>query len=261
MGLACEAVAKDPKKINVIIPPTRHDILHECDIAEDLGLAYGFNNIVPCLPDAHTVAQPLLLNKLTDQLRINVAAAGWTEVLNFALCSTEDVSAKLRKADELGDVVKISNPKTLEFQVVRNSLIPGLLKTAFSNMKMPLPLKLFEIQDVVYIDPSRDTKCRNERHLAAIYYSQIGGFEIIQGLMDRVMQLLDVKTEAEKKSNEKFYSIREANVPTFFDGRCAEIIVDGRVVGTFGVLHPDVLTSFDLKHLCSALELNVEPFL
>lgn len=103
--------------LKTIIPPTRHDILHECDIAEDLALAYGFNNIVPRLPDAHTVAQPLPLNKLTDQMRINVAMAGWTEALNFALCSTEDVSAKVRKPDELGNVVKISNPKTMEFQV------------------------------------------------------------------------------------------------------------------------------------------------
>lgn len=100
------------------IPPTRHDILHECDVAEDLGLAFGFNNIVRCLPSAHTVAQPLPLNKLTDQLRVYVAAAGWTEVLNFTLLSTDDVSSKLRRPDqELQDIVKISNPKTLDFQV------------------------------------------------------------------------------------------------------------------------------------------------
>uniref|UniRef100_A0A915D1U1 Phenylalanine--tRNA ligase beta subunit n=1 Tax=Ditylenchus dipsaci TaxID=166011 RepID=A0A915D1U1_9BILA len=253
MGLSCKPVNGEPSKINVIIPPTRHDILHECDIAEDLGLAFGFNNIVPCLPDAHTIAQPLLLNKFSDQLRIHVAAAGWTEVLNFALCSTEDVSSKLRKPNELADVVKISNPKTLEFQVVRNQLIPGLLKTLFSNMNMPLPLKLFEVQDVVYIDPSQDTNCRNERHLAAVFYSQTGGFETIHGLLDRVMQLMDVKLGV--------YTIREANDPTFFNGRCAEVLVEGKAVGIFGIIHPEVLANFELKHLCAALELNVEPFI
>lgn len=44
----------------------------------------------------------------------------------------------------------ISNPKTLEFQVVRTTLIPGLLKTISSNKQLPLPLKLFEISDVAY---------------------------------------------------------------------------------------------------------------
>lgn len=48
--------------------------------------------------------------------------------------------------------VLISNPKTLEFQVVRTELLPGLLKTLAANKKMPLPLKLFEISDVVLQD-------------------------------------------------------------------------------------------------------------
>ena len=48
---------------------------------------------------------------------------------------------------------------------------------------------------------------------------------------------------------------------TFFPGRCAHIIFAGSVVGIVGVIHPDVVTAFDLNLPCSALELNVEPFL
>lgn len=48
--------------------------------------------------------------------------------------------------------VHISNPKTLEFQVARTTLLPGLLKTLAANKKMPLPMKLFEISDVVLKD-------------------------------------------------------------------------------------------------------------
>lgn len=69
MSLECRPL-EDANKIKVIIPPTRHDILHECDIAEDIALAYGYNNIVVKFPEASTVAQPFPLNKLTDQLRI-----------------------------------------------------------------------------------------------------------------------------------------------------------------------------------------------
>ena len=43
MGLLVKEV-KDNKAI-VEVPPTRSDILHACDIAEDIGIAYGFNNI------------------------------------------------------------------------------------------------------------------------------------------------------------------------------------------------------------------------
>ena len=48
---------------------------------------------------------------------------------------------------------------------------------------------------------------------------------------------------------------------TFFPGRCVDVHVRGEVVGRLGVLHPDVLTAFDLNMPASALEINIEPFL
>lgn len=47
----------------------------------------------------------------------------------------------------------------------------------------------------------------------------------------------------------------------FFPGRCAEIFAKGQSVGKLGVLHPDVITKFELTMPCSALEINIEPFL
>uniref|UniRef100_A0A7E4V1W2 Phenylalanine--tRNA ligase beta subunit n=1 Tax=Panagrellus redivivus TaxID=6233 RepID=A0A7E4V1W2_PANRE len=266
MSLECKADAKDANLINVVVPPTRHDILHECDVAEDVGLAFGFNNIQTRLPEAHTVAQPFPLNKLTEQLRVTVAAAGWTEVLNFALCSTEDITTRMRKEGDLANVVKIANPKTSEFQVARNALVPGLLKTLSYNKDMPLPLKVFEIQDIIIKDESTDTNSRNERHLGALHYSKTGGFEIIHGFLDRIMELLDYEF---KKPTGRGYFIKEHEDPSYFPGRCAQVLINNTaaaggkpvVVGTFGILHPQVISAFALTMPCSALELNLEPFL
>ena len=57
------------------------------------------------------------------------------------------------------------------------------------------------------------------------------------------------------------YYIRQGNDPTFFPGRAADIVAYGQVVGSIGVLHPEVITAFDLTLPCSAMEINVEPFL
>ena len=89
-------------------------------------------------------------------------------------------------------VTHITNPKTFEFQVIRNTLVSGLLKTLAANKKMPLPLKLFEISDVVVADPEAEVGARNERRLCAINCNKTAGFEIVHGLLDRVMQLLEV---------------------------------------------------------------------
>uniref|UniRef100_UPI003B28DDE3 Phenylalanyl-tRNA Synthetase beta subunit n=1 Tax=Caenorhabditis tropicalis TaxID=1561998 RepID=UPI003B28DDE3 len=256
MSLKAEVASKGVLK--VVVPPTRHDILHACDIAEDVGVAYGYNNLVTKLPESNTVAVAFPINKLCDNLRIEIAAAGWTEALNFALCSRDDISTKLRLPDALSKAVHIGNPKTLEFQVARTSLLPGLLKTLASNRDMPLPLKLFELQDVILKDEKMDVGARNERRLAAVYYNKAAGFEIIQGFLDRMMRMLNVNPTKDQKG----YHIEADENPTFFPGRCARIIgPNGVFLGRIGALHPEVITSFGLTLPCGAVEFNVEPFL
>jgi len=245
--------------LTVTIPPTRADVLHACDIFEDVAIAYGYNNITKTIPKTLTVAQQLPVNKLTDQLREAVAQAGFTEALTFSLCSREDVSSKLKK--EIKDIpaVHIANPKTLEFQVARTSLLPGLLKTIQANRKMPLPLKLFEISDVVLKDGGTEVGARNERHLAAVFYNKSPGFEIIHGLLDRVMQLLEVPSVPAGDSSG--YCLRQGEDSAYFPGRTADVLCYGQLVGSLGVVHPEVLTAFDLNLPCSAVEINLEPFI
>ncbi|KAI4799288.1 hypothetical protein KUCAC02_017024 [Chaenocephalus aceratus] len=243
-------------EIEVEIPPTRSDVIHACDIMEDAAMAYGFNNIPYTTPRTYTVANQFPLNKLTELLRQDLAAAGFTEALNFALCSTEDISDKLGKKISETRAVHIANPKTAEFQVARTTLLPGLLKTLAANRKMPLPLKLFEISDVVLKDDTKDVGARNSRRFCAVYYNKSPGFEVIHGLLDRTMQLLEVKSERGDG-----YHIQAAEDSTFFPGRCAEIFVGGKSVGRLGVLHPDVITRFELTMPCSAVEMDIEPFL
>ncbi len=73
--------------IAVQVPPTRPDILHECDLMEDAAIAYGFNNLPDSFPPTSTVAQPLELSKLSDIVRREWALAGFTEVLPLILVS------------------------------------------------------------------------------------------------------------------------------------------------------------------------------
>jgi len=47
----------------------------------------------------------------------------------------------------------------------------------------------------------------------------------------------------------------------YFPSRCAEVVVKGETIGQIGVLHPDIITAFDLSMPCSAFEINIEPFL
>jgi len=133
----------------------------------------------------------------------------------------------------------------------RTTLISGLLKTLASNKDHPLPIKIFELQDVVVKDENSDCRARNIRKLCALHSSTSAGFEVVHGLLDIAMEKLGFAFE-------KDYHLQPCNDPTFFAGRQAEIISHGHNVGIMGIIHPEVLKNFELKYPVSALELDFE---
>lgn len=210
--MCLKSEVKNDNKIAVEVPPTRHDVIHACDIYEDIAIAWGYNNIIKTVPKTPTIGQEFPINKLTDHVRFELAQCGFTEALTFALCSREDVSDKLGWNFDQIPAVTISNPKTLEFQVARTTLLPGLLKTIVANKKMPLPLKLFEVSDVVLRDPKAECGARNQRRICAVNCNKSAGFEIIHGLLDRVMLLLEVPWSVDKTNNGYYLEAIEGKI-------------------------------------------------
>ena len=276
--------------LQITVPPTRSDILHPVDIAEDIGVAYGFNKIVKRIPATSTVGGEQPLNQLGDLLRDEIARAGYIEVLTHGLCSVYDNFTALRRP--IAPAVALSNPANVEYEVVRTSLLPGLLKTLQHNKSASFTggFKLFEISDVVLPDDTHvvtDTivGAKNARRICAVYAGPTSGFEIIHGLVDRIMTLSEVAPEQEyiansAKSDEEKYRVSregweytiaalkegEVDSETYFPGRAAKVMLASpreasRVIGTFGILHPEVLEHFDIKYPCSCMELDLESLL
>lgn len=249
-------VINSGEQLRVLVPPHRSDIFHACDIMEDVAIAYGFNRIPQSIPKSSTIASAFPLNKLTDLLRREVALVGFSEVLTLTLCSHKENFEYLKRVDPGNEAVVLSNPKTIEYEVVHTSLVPEMLKTISSNKKMPLPIKVFQIADVVFQDPSTDVGARNERRLSAVICDLNSGFEVIHGLLDRVMQMVGIPM-----NQETGYSIKPSAIPMYFPGRQAEVIYQGKVIGSFGIVHPEVLDKFEVPNVASLLEINIEPFL
>ncbi|KAF9451655.1 phenylalanyl-tRNA synthetase [Macrolepiota fuliginosa MF-IS2] len=275
----------DADEIIVNIPATRPDIFHECDLMEDAAIAYGFNNLPDVFPTTSTVAQPLAISKLSDVIRREWALAGWVEVLPLILCSHEENFEWLNHEDDNNTAIKIANPKSLEFQVVRTTLVAGLLKTIRENRSHALPIRIFEASDVAFKDVGRERQARNERHAAAVWCNKTAGFEVVHGLLDRAMKMLEIPriSSADNKAAVGYY-IKESSDPMFFPGRAATIyyralpekrgkfsafkqtvqnamhISHDVPIGVLGILHPTVLEKFEIGFPCSALEFTLEPF-
>jgi len=124
------------KEINyrITVPVSRTDVLHACDIAEDLAIAYGYNSIKKVLPQTVCSGYQQPINKLTDLVRYEMADYGYVECLTFSLLSKKDQFTNMEENYKEDEVVVISGAKTHEFEVFRKSLIPGLLKTIEANI-------------------------------------------------------------------------------------------------------------------------------
>jgi len=210
----------------VHVPPTRSDILHACDVMEDVAIGYGFQKILAVAkpPPTSTAGAQIPVNKLCDQLRNEIAQAGFTEILSLSLCSIKENYDDLNKRDD-HKAVKLANPKTQEYQVARTQLYVGLLKTLQANKKAPLPLKLFEISDVVEKSELYDVGAKNIRHLCVVNMNTTPGFEIVHGLLDRLMMLLEIKKSTNGTNG---YSIKAGNDSSFLPSQCADIFLNGK---------------------------------
>lgn len=248
--------ADNQRNVNVSVPSTRSDVLHPCDVVEDVAIAFGYNEIPKRKPAS---IKPLALNELSDLIRLEIAMNGFTEVLTWILCSHKENFDMLNRKDDKPAAVIIGNPRSSDFEMVRTSLMPGILKTVGHNKDHPKPIKIFEVGDIALLDDSKDVGARNRRQLAALYCGPSSGFEIIHSLVDRIMEV--VGTPFVPVGDNLGYYIKRSDSPEFLPGRQADIIYKGKHVGTFGIVHPEVLENFDITFPCSYVELNMESFL
>lgn len=283
MSVPCEVDAKDSNNLNVQVPITRSDIMHECDLIEDLAIAFGYNNLKAEIPQTKGNAGEQPVKHLTDLLRISLANAGWTEAYNWALISRKENFDQLRRQPLDEDVWKkdaalrsgyiangapvvLGNAKTKDFEIIRTTLLGGILKCLASNTHLPMPIKIFEVGDIVVQEPTMEVGAKNIRRVCAINAGHTAEFSKLHGLLDQIMNQLKCEPKHEAATAAKPrrpFELTPSQDPAFFPGRQAHIVVDQVVVGIIGELHPEVLGSkgFNINMACSAFELSLEPFL
>jgi phenylalanyl-tRNA synthetase beta chain len=118
------------------------------------------------------------------------------------------------------------------------------------GLKKPLPLRLFEISDIVKVDKTTEVNARNERRFCATIADGKSRFEEIHGLLDRFFVI-----------NGSAYRMVAEDSPTCISGQRAKVLYNDQQVGWIGVIHPLVLRNFDLTTPVVAFELLVEPFM
>ncbi|HEX7033175.1 MAG TPA: phenylalanine--tRNA ligase subunit beta [Nitrososphaera sp.] len=230
------------KKITCTVPRYRTDIGHPIDIAEEVAIGYGIFNIDPVFPPSPTAGQKNSLSIYFEAIRGSLTGLGMLESLNFSLTSKEV------QYDAFGiyeqNLLSVDGSKSIEHEILRDSLIPSLLQSLSRNVHEEYPQKLFEIGKTF----QRDGMIIKESWKvgAAIAHSDADYTEIRSAMQALV-----------KSCFGKEVGTKAALNPMFIDGRCAEIIIDGKAVGTIGEITPLALENFKLRVPVTAFEIDL----
>ncbi len=216
----------------VFTPGYRADVMHEADLAEDVAIAYDYNKFLPKLPDFSTVGRQKEKRKFHDLL----LSMGFLEARTWILTNKKMLA--MANSPPL-PIVDIENPLTEDFTIVRPSLLPNLFAVFGDSKNEKLPQKLYEHGVVA--------KPKEEGHLAVAMMYPKAAFSQIRGIAEKIIGWEGMKVE-----------IKEANHPTFIDGRCCAIIAqEEEVIGFFGEVNPEVLENFGLEQPVIALEMRI----
>lgn len=232
------------KLVEVAVPAIRTDILHDLDIIDDVGRAYGFDRLVPDPPQIPTIGKLHHYSSISDKSRLVMTGLGFLELVSFVLTSKEDQFEKMNLPKE--EAVEILNPKAIGVNTTRKYLIPEVLKCLAYNAHREFPQKVFEVGDVIRLDKS-ETGASSVRKLAAAIIDGKVGYESISTVLDAYMRSFKLD-----------YSVKAAHHPSFIKGRCGLVFIGGNKVGVIGEVHPKVLNNWGLIKPVVAFELNLD---
>ncbi|MXR50191.1 phenylalanine--tRNA ligase subunit beta [Halovenus sp. WSH3] len=236
----------------VEIPPYRVDVLHPLDVIDDIGRAYGFNDLEPRYPDVSTVGGRHERSRLEDAARDTLVGLGFEDLLNFHMISTEENFDRLGiepGSDVLGggQPVTIREPYSEAYEILRTWALPSLLLVLENNTHREYPQHLSEIGLAAELDDSENTGVAERRTVAAVLADTEASYEDARGRLQALAKAFDADLATPPTEH-----------PTFIPGRTAEVVLDGESVGVIGEIHPKVLVEHDLELPVAAFEFRLD---
>jgi len=235
--------------LTVIAPSYRRDLLHEVDLIEDIAIAYGFSRFEPAVPLTATIGHEREITTFTRVIRDLMIGFGFQEVFTFVLANPQVLFEKMNTPAE--KVVEVENPVSLEYSVLRNRLLPGILNFLSYNKHVTYPQRVFECGDVVLIDGNEATRTVNRRKLSGAICDHTVSYEDIQAVLYSLMYNLGIKA----------WSIDRLDNISFIRGRAAVMSLHDSKVGILGEIDPTILQRFAVENPVAAFEIDVEKLL
>jgi len=246
------AVVEKPEAYTVDIPTWRMDVEREIDLIEEVARVYGFNNFANTLPSFSGGVVEVPHAAAESKTRTRLLALGYDEIVSPTFISAADA---LRFSS--ANPVALENPLSDEAPLLRNGLIPGMLNTlAWNFNRGATDIRLFEIGNAFGMAGDR-VEQHNFLCVGGTGSAGLSGVE----QKPRAMDFFDLKGDIEAAI--EMFTIKslrfDAHASEYYHpGRSAKLVLNGKIVGEFGQLHPDVCADRKLKQEVWLAQLDLD---
>ncbi|HVE64784.1 MAG TPA: phenylalanine--tRNA ligase subunit beta [Mycobacteriales bacterium] len=270
--------------LEVTPPAWRPDLREPVDLSEEVIRLEGYDALPSVLPRAPAGRGLTIDQRARRWIGTALAGAGCTEASTYPFMSEAVLDSLGISADDARRLApRIANPVNDAEPVLRTTLLPGLLAVLLRNVgRGRADLALFELGPV-FLD--RDDERTAPRLPAEARPSADELLSLNRSLpeeSDRVAAVLTGSREPAgwwgpgravswsdavelarvvASATLAPLEIRQGAAAPWHPGRCAELVVDGAVVGHAGELHPRVVSALGLPHAVVAMEVELAPLL
>lgn len=231
----------DGDSITAVAPPYRTDVEGYPDLSEEIIRMYGYDHIVPTFLKSASVTNGGLNQDQKNMNRLKQAMSdqGFYETLNYSFYSTAELDM-LGLAEDAPErkAIRIKNPISENYSIMRTTLAPSILKIISSNLKKGNDDgRIYELASV--FNPKQLPMTEYPDEIPTLCFGVFGdseSFLTAKGAVEAVAETFDMQFTYERA--EKRY---------LHPGFTAKILCDGEEIGVFGKLAYDIAENFEIE--------------
>lgn len=261
--LGCSVDAAQEEVLKVVPPTFRPDLEREIDLYEEVLRLYGMDRIPSTLPGGPgRVGIKTEAQRTMDKINNTLRACGLNETMTYSFADPHELEQLRMPTEGMGIPVELLNPLNAEQSIMRQSIIPGLMRSISYNQSRGVHnIQLYET-GVVFFGAEGKKKPKERNRLAAVMAGAMNNpawnkesvaFDFFdgKGVIESLMRELAL-------AKPRFKALSAEEAPHLQPGRAAQVLDGGTVLGWIGEIHPLACETYEVQAPVVAFELDLD---
>ncbi len=261
--LGCVVDAAQEEVLKVVPPTFRPDLEREIDLYEEVLRLYGMDRIPSTLPGGSgRVGIKTEAQRIMDKINNTLRACGLNETMTYSFADPHELEQLRMPTEGMGIPVELLNPLNAEQSVMRQSIIPGLMRSiAYNQSRGVHNIQLYET-GVVFFGAEGKKKPKERNRLAAVMAGAMNdpawnkesvAFDFFdgKGVIESLMRELAL-------AKPRFKALSAEEAPHLQPGRAAQVLDGGTMLGWIGEIHPLACETYEVQAPAVAFELDLD---